>query len=39
LRDAGLMAVNRMGGLKSAFMREAEGRTGTQPKLLRGLLP
>ncbi len=39
LRDAGLMAVNRLGSVKSAFMREAEGVTGTQPKLLRGLLP
>lgn len=39
LRDAGLMAVNRLGPLKQAFMREAEGVTGSQPKLLRGILP
>jgi 2-octaprenyl-6-methoxyphenol hydroxylase len=39
MRDAGLMAVNRMGPLKQVFMREAEGVTGTQPKLLRGILP
>lgn len=39
LRDAGLLAVNHMGGLKSAFMREAEGVTGAQPKLLRGMMP
>jgi len=39
LRDAGLLAVNRMGSLKSAFRREAEGVTGAQPKLLRGMMP
>lgn len=39
MRDAGLMAVNRLGPLKQAFMREAEGVTGSQPKLLKGILP
>jgi 2-octaprenyl-6-methoxyphenol hydroxylase len=39
IRDAGLMMVNRMGPLKQALMREAEGTTGAQPKLLRGILP
>ena len=39
MRDAGLMAVNRLGPLKQVFMREAEGVTGSQPKLLRGILP
>ncbi len=35
-RDFGLQAVQRMGGLKSFFMREAAGETGMLPKLLRG---
>ena len=36
LRRAGLLAVNRMGGLKSLFVNEASGASGTVPKLLRG---
>jgi 2-octaprenyl-6-methoxyphenol hydroxylase len=36
LRRAGLMAVNRMGGLKSIFVSEAAGISGDLPKLLRG---
>lgn len=36
LRQAGLMAVNRLGGLKSIFVREAAGASGSVPKLLRG---
>ena len=36
LRDAGLMAVNRIGPLKSAFVGEAAGQSGALPKLLRG---
>ena len=36
LRRAGLMAVNRMGGLKSVFVSEAAGVSGALPKLLRG---
>jgi 2-octaprenyl-6-methoxyphenol hydroxylase len=36
VRDFGLQAVQRMGGLKSFFMKEAAGETGTLPKLLRG---
>ncbi len=36
LRDAGLGLVNQLGGLKSAFMREAAGLTGQLPKLLAG---
>ena len=36
LRRAGLLAVNRMGGLKSLFVKEASGASGTVPKLLRG---
>ena len=36
LRRAGLLTVNRMGGLKSMFVREAAGRSGDLPKLLRG---
>ena len=36
LRRAGLLAVNRMGGLKSAFVGEAAGQAGNLPKLLRG---
>ncbi|WP_373505059.1 FAD-dependent monooxygenase [Aestuariivirga sp.] len=36
LRRAGLMAVNRMGGLKSVFVSEAAGISGALPKLLRG---
>jgi 2-octaprenyl-6-methoxyphenol hydroxylase len=35
-RRAGLMAVNRMGGLKSMFVGEAAGFSGSLPKLLRG---
>ncbi len=33
---AGLMAVNRLGGLKSVFVNEAAGMSGSQPRLLRG---
>jgi 2-octaprenyl-6-methoxyphenol hydroxylase len=36
LRRAGLLAVNRMGGLKSMFVQEASGVSGQLPKLLRG---
>lgn len=36
LRRAGLLAVNRMGGLKSFFVSEAAGLSGASPKLLRG---
>ena len=36
LRRAGLLAVNRMGGLKSLFVNEASGVSGAVPKLLRG---
>lgn len=35
-RRAGLIAVNRMGGLKSMFVGEAAGFSGSLPKLLRG---
>lgn len=36
LRRAGLLAVNRVGGLKSLFVSEASGLSGASPKLLRG---
>jgi 2-octaprenyl-6-methoxyphenol hydroxylase len=36
LRRAGLMAVNRLGGLKSVFVTEAAGISGNLPRLLRG---
>jgi 2-octaprenyl-6-methoxyphenol hydroxylase len=36
LRRAGLLAVNRLGGLKSMFVHEASGISGSLPKLLRG---
>ena len=36
LRRAGLMAVNRLGGLKSMFVTEAAGISGDLPRLLRG---
>ncbi len=36
MRDAGLMAVDKINALKSIFMTEAAGRTGTLPKLMRG---
>jgi 2-octaprenyl-6-methoxyphenol hydroxylase len=39
LRDAGLLAVNAMGPLKSFFMREAAGQTGQLPRLMRGEMP
>ncbi|MCB1378632.1 MAG: FAD-dependent monooxygenase [Alphaproteobacteria bacterium] len=35
-RQAGLAAVNRLGPLKSMFVREAAGSSGQLPKLLRG---
>jgi 2-octaprenyl-6-methoxyphenol hydroxylase len=35
-RNAGLTAVNRIGGLRRAFMREAAGVEGDVPRLLRG---
>ena len=35
-RRAGLMAVNRLGGLKSVFVSEAAGIAGDLPRLLRG---
>ena len=37
-RDIGMAAVNRIGPLRRAFMREAGGATGDLPKLLRGEL-
>ncbi|MEE8455033.1 MAG: 2-octaprenyl-6-methoxyphenyl hydroxylase, partial [Limibaculum sp.] len=36
VRDTGLAAVNRLGGLRRAFMREAAGVAGDVPRLLRG---
>jgi 2-octaprenyl-6-methoxyphenol hydroxylase len=36
LRDAGLTVTDYLGPLKSLFMREAAGLTGTLPKLLAG---
>lgn len=36
LRRAGLLAVNRMGGMKSMFVSEAAGISGNLPRLLRG---
>ena len=36
LRDAGLAAVNRMPMLKTGFVNEAAGNSGSLPKLLRG---
>ncbi len=36
LRRAGLMAVNRMGGLKAVFAAQAAGQSGGLPRLLRG---
>lgn len=36
IRRAGLLAVNRMGGLKSMFVSEAAGISGDLPRLLRG---
>ncbi|MCA3554420.1 FAD-dependent monooxygenase [Aestuariivirga sp.] len=36
LRRAGLLAVNRMGGMKSMFVSEAAGIAGDLPRLLRG---
>ncbi|MCA3561709.1 MAG: FAD-dependent monooxygenase [Aestuariivirga sp.] len=36
LRRAGLMTVNRMGGMKSMFVSEAAGISGDLPRLLRG---
>jgi 2-octaprenyl-6-methoxyphenol hydroxylase len=38
IRDLGLKATNRIGGLKDAFEKEAAGRTGSLPRLLRGEL-
>jgi 2-octaprenyl-6-methoxyphenol hydroxylase len=35
-RDTGLAAVNRLGSLRRAFMREAAGVAGDVPRLLRG---
>ena len=35
-RDAGLATVNRAGGLRRMFMREAAGVEGDVPRLLRG---
>ena len=35
-RDLGMAAVNRIGPLRRAFMREAGGATGDLPRLLRG---
>jgi len=36
LRQTGLSAVDRLGSLKSAFVKEAAGTSGNLPKLLRG---
>lgn len=36
LRRAGLMAVNRMGGLKAVFASQAAGQSASLPRLLRG---
>lgn len=36
LRETGLSAVNRIPSLKSGFVHEAAGHSGTLPKLLRG---
>ncbi len=36
VRSSGLRAVDRLGRLKSFFMREAAGLTGEVPKLLKG---
>jgi 2-octaprenyl-6-methoxyphenol hydroxylase len=36
MRDVGLGLVDRMPGLKSFFIREAAGLTGSVPKLLKG---
>jgi 2-octaprenyl-6-methoxyphenol hydroxylase len=36
LRDAGLSAVNRIAALKTGFVQEAAGYSGSLPKLLRG---
>ncbi len=38
LRDAGLNLVNQAGPLKSLFMREAAGLSGSLPRLLQGEL-
>jgi 2-octaprenyl-6-methoxyphenol hydroxylase len=35
-RDTGLSVVNRLGGLRRAFMREAAGVEGNVPRLLKG---
>lgn len=35
-RDAGLGVVDRLSGLKRAFVREAAGETGKVPRLLKG---
>jgi 2-octaprenyl-6-methoxyphenol hydroxylase len=35
-RDLGMAAINRIGPLRRAFMREAGGATGDLPRLLRG---
>ncbi|MGO9483288.1 MAG: FAD-dependent monooxygenase [Rhodomicrobium sp.] len=36
LRSSGLRTVDRLGQLKTFFMKEAAGRTGELPKLLKG---
>lgn len=36
IRDAGIMAVDRVPPLKSMFMREAAGQSGSLPRLMRG---
>jgi len=36
VRDIGLSLVDRMPGLKTAFIKEAAGTTGDLPKLMRG---
>jgi 2-octaprenyl-6-methoxyphenol hydroxylase len=37
LRDAGLRLVDKAPGLKAMFMKEAAGKTGALPRLMRGL--
>jgi 2-octaprenyl-6-methoxyphenol hydroxylase len=37
IRDAGISIVDRLPGLKSAFVREASGLAGNLPRLMRGI--
>jgi 2-octaprenyl-6-methoxyphenol hydroxylase len=36
IRDAGIMAVDRVPPLKAMFMKEAAGQSGSLPRLMRG---